>query len=319
MSQFRNRVRRWWLTRLPAAPWLKLSQKRIYLLPTRLGWLLLLVAGAVWLGALNYGVSLAYVLAFWILALMLVSVLLAYRQLSGLRLAQLPATGACVGDQLGFPVSIETPPGDRRMLWLRLQAEQALTPHALLLSGGAGAVVSLAWPASRRGRIAMPALEIWTDAPFGLIRAFAYARFVQFALAYPKPEPDPFTQGRRQPAARGALVNRQVGEDEFSHLAEYQPGESSRRVAWRVTARRDVLVSKRFGGAEHAGELRLDWVDYPPQCAPETRLARLAWRVIEAERAAQPYRLCLPGQEIAPHPRQQEEALAALALFGEPS
>jgi hypothetical protein len=47
------------------------GQRRIYLLPTRFG-LLLLVAAAVWVGALNYAVSLAYVLAFWIIGLLLV-------------------------------------------------------------------------------------------------------------------------------------------------------------------------------------------------------------------------------------------------------
>lgn len=318
MLRFRNRLRQWWLARLPAGPELKLTQKRIYLLPTRLGWTLLMVAGAVWLGALNYGVSLAYVLAFWILALMLVSVLFAYRQLSGLCLSQQPASAAFVGDPMSFPIRVEAPSGEARILWLRWRVEPSPPPHFLPLSAAESTVLSLAWTASRRGRVAMPPLEVASEAPFGLIRAFAFVRFTQFAIAYPQPEPDPFTLGRHQPAAHGTLVNQQKGEEEFSHLSEYLPGESARRVAWRVSARRDVLVSKRFAGAEHAGELRLDWADYPAQCASETRLARLAWRVIEAERALQPYRLCLPGQEIGPGPRQQEEALTALALFGEP-
>lgn len=318
MFLFRKRLQHWWLMRLPSTPKLLLGQKRIYLLPTRLGWLLLAVAGAVWLGALNYHVSLAYVLAFWIVALLLVSVLLAFRQLSGLRLAQLPATSAFVGDSLSFTFSVQAPAGEARMLWLRLKAEPPLAPHQLPLSaGGETVAVSLAWLASRRGRIAMPPLEIASVAPFGLIRAFAWVRFTQYALAYPKPEPDPFTPSQAQPSAHGATVNLRLGEDEFSHLAEYRPGDSWQRVAWRASARRGVLVTKRFAGAEHAGEIRLDWADYPPQYAVEARLARLAWRVIETERAGQPYRLCLPNQEIGRHPRQQEEALAALALYGE--
>jgi uncharacterized protein (DUF58 family) len=317
MFRFRKRLQRWWLKRLPAAPTLLLSQNRIYLLPTRLGWMLLAVAGAVWLGALNYHVSLAYVLAFWIVALLLVSVLLAFRQLSGLRLAQLPATSAFAGDPLSFTISVQAPTGEARMLWLRLQAEPPLASHPLPLSAGETAAVPLAWLAYRRGRIAMPPLEIASVAPFGLIRAFAWVRFTQYALAYPKPEPDPFTQSQAQPSAHGATVNLRLGEDEFSHLAEYRPGDSLQRVAWRASARRGVLVTKRFAGAEHAGEIRLDWADYPPQYAAEARLARLAWRVIEAERSGQPYRLCLPNQEIGRCPRQQDEALAALALYGE--
>jgi uncharacterized protein (DUF58 family) len=315
MWPYRERLRRWWLRRLPAAPVLRLGHKRIYLLPTRFGWLMLAVAGTVWVGALNYGVSLAYLLAFWLLALMLVSVLLAYRQLAGLQLSQLSTTPGFAGDYVGFSVLLEAPAGPPRRLQLRLFANEALTQEIELVPGQS-LELSLACLAERRGRIAMPALEIASEVPFGLIRAFAWGRFLQSALAYPKPEADPSTQGKREARAGGVVARVTAGEEEFSHLAEYRPGESSRRVAWRASARREVLVSKRFAGSEQSGELRLDWADYAPQCSGEIRLARLAWRVLEAERAGLRYRLCLPGQEVRPGPRQQEEALAALALFG---
>lgn len=315
MWPYLERLRRWWLRRLPAAPALRLGQKRIYLLPTWFGWLMLAVAGAVWIGALNYGVSLAYLLAFWLLALMLVSVLLAYRQLAGLGLSQLSTSPGFAGDNVGFSVLLEAPAGIPRRLQLRLLLVEGQVQQ-LELSAGQSVVLNFSCPAERRGRVAMPALEIASEAPFGLIRAFAWGRFLQCTLAYPKPEADPATQGKRQQQAGAAAVRVVSGEEEFSHLAEYRPGESSRRVAWRASARREMLVSKRFAGSEQSGELRLDWADYAPQCAMEVRLARLTWRVLEAERAGLRYRLCLPGQEVLPGPRQQEEALAALALFG---
>lgn len=316
MSPSRDRLRRWWLGRLPASPHLLLSQQRIYLLPTRFGWGMLAVSACVWMGALNYGVSLAYLLAFWMLALMGVSVLLGYRQLAGLRLSQLPATAGFVGDEVGFSLLLEASDGGTRSLRVRLLDESEQV-YPLELHGGQSGTITLTCPAHRRGKLLMPPIEVSSEAPFGLIRAFAWGRFVQYALAYPKPEPDPFTHGRTQ-ATSGGLVRGSRGDEEFSHLGAYSPGESSRRVAWRVSARRDVLVSKRFASNEQVGELRLDWTDYPSHCPVETRLSRLAWRVIEAERAACPYRLCLPGQEITSGGRQQELALAALATFGAP-
>jgi len=86
MFRWREALQRWVLRHTPREASVTLGQRRIYLLPTPLGAMLLLVALAVWVGALNYAVSLAYGLAFWIAALMLVSVLLAYRQLAGLQL-----------------------------------------------------------------------------------------------------------------------------------------------------------------------------------------------------------------------------------------
>jgi hypothetical protein len=95
------------------------GQRRIYLLPTRFG-LLLLVAAAVWVGALNYAVSLAYVLAFWIMVLLL-AVLMAYRQLAGLQLQVEAGKGFCragcrlpsVADQSGWCGAANTSPGGR--------------------------------------------------------------------------------------------------------------------------------------------------------------------------------------------------------------
>jgi uncharacterized protein (DUF58 family) len=317
MFPSRDRLHRWWLARLPASPQLLLGQQRIYLLPTRFGWGMLVVSACVSIGALNYGISLAYLLAFWLLALMAASVWLGYRQLAGLRLSQLPATPGFVGDEVGFSLLLEVPAGSTRSLCVRLLGE-ADSEGLLVLQGGQSSTITLACPARRRGRLLMPPVEGSSEAPFGLIRAFAWGRFVQYALAYPKPEPDPFTHGRAQRSSGGLAIRPSRGDEEFSHLSAYRPGESSRRVAWRVSARRDVLVSKRFTSNEPAGEMRLDWADYPSHCPAETRLSRLAWRVIEAERAAFPYRLCLPGKEIAPGGRQLQEALAALATFGAP-
>lgn len=50
MSPFRDRFRHWWLARLPLQERCELTQRRIYLLPTRFGLLLLTVALAVWGG-----------------------------------------------------------------------------------------------------------------------------------------------------------------------------------------------------------------------------------------------------------------------------
>lgn len=311
MSPFRERLRRWWWSRLPQEDRCELSQRRIYLLPTRFGLLLMTVALAVWLGALNYQVSLAYALAFWIAGLLLVAVLMAYRQLAGLRLSADGGPAVFAGEAARFSLLLENrTPAARR---LRVAAEGG-EPQVCELEGMADARMALELLASRRGWLPLPACVVESDVPFGLVRAWAVLRLRARVLAYPAPLPDA-ARGRREVEA-GKGGGEGVGDEDFSHLDAYRHGDTPRQIAWKVMARRDLLASKRFSAEAGAGLQRLGWDDYAGESDPERRLSRLAWRVEQCERRRQRYRLCLPDGEIGPQPRQRELALGALALFG---
>ncbi|WP_233201141.1 DUF58 domain-containing protein [Chromobacterium alticapitis] len=313
ISPFRERLRRWWLARLPLQDSCELTQRRIYLLPTRFGLLLLAVALAVWVGALNYQVSLAYALAFWIAGLTLVAVLMAYRQLAGLKLSAEPGGAVFAGETARFRLLLDNPqPLPRRLaVYPQGVAEAA---QACALDGRASAVAELETPAPRRGWLELPLCVVESDAPFGLIRAWAVLRLRARLLVYPAPLPDAARGAKEGDDGEGGAS--QPGGDDFSHLDAYRYGDTPRQIAWKVLARRDTLASKRFAG-ESGAELKLiRWTDYGQDADVERRLSRMAWRVEQCERRRQHYRLCLPGAEIGPQPRQRELALGALALFG---
>jgi len=316
MLPFRKLLQRWLLHRLPLQQQCELGQKRIYLLPTRFGWLLLVVALAVWVGALNYAVSLAYALSFWIVGLMLVAVLMAYRQLAGLQLQVLPGENVFVGQVAACRIQLVNSAALARRL--QLQAGQDGEPLPCLLAPASQQVVALPLLLPQRGRHAYPAFQLWSTAPFGLIRAFAWMRPDGQVLAYPLPLADRERNDLKGGHGRG----REAGEDEedFSHLAEYRQGDTARQLAWSVLARRDMLVSKRFASQPKGLSIRqLAWQDYPATVDVESRLSRLCWRIQQCEKAGQQYRLQLPGVLIEPQPRQRELALAALAGFQQPS
>jgi uncharacterized protein (DUF58 family) len=312
MSPFRDRFRHWWLARLPLQERCELTQRRIYLLPTRFGLLLLTVALAVWVGALNYQVSLAYALAFWIVGLALVAVLMAYRQLSGLIVSAEAAAPVFAGDPAGFRLRLDSPQPQARQLSLHLLGlDDALIPCVF---DGHGGEAALAVPTTRRGWLALPPCVAQSEAPFGLIRAWAVLRLDARALVYPAPLPDASRGAGEGDGGEGG--DARPGGDDFSHLDAYRHGDTPRQIAWKVLAQRDTLASKRFVG-EACNALRLiRWSDYGQETDAERRLSRMAWRVEQCERLRQRYRLCLPDAEIGPQPRQRDLALAALALFG---
>jgi hypothetical protein len=111
-------------------------------------------------GALNYAVSLAYGLAFWIISLVLLAVLMAFRQLAGLQLqveagktflghGQLPT----VADQSG--VGAANPSSGRR----------GRQHRTLPAAAGGQQSVSIPLLLNRRGPHAYPVLQIWSRPP----------------------------------------------------------------------------------------------------------------------------------------------------------
>lgn len=312
MLPFRKQLRGWWLRRLPLETACCLGQRRIYLLPTRFGLLLLLVAAAVWVGALNYAVSLAYVLAFWLLGLLLVAVLMAYRQLAGLQLQVQESEGVFVGQFADCRLHLLNTTAITRQLLLQSEHGGECVPCTLAAMDKQS--VAITQLLNRRGRHPYPAIQLWSTAPFGLIRAFSWWRPDASLMAFPLPLPDREHQDRRNESG----CARHLGDDEedFSHLGEYRPGDTPRQIAWSVLARRDVLASKRFANQPRGQALhQLAWQDYPATLDVESRLSRLCWRVLQCEKTGQHYRLQLPGYKVEPQPGQREQALAALAEF----
>ena len=313
MWPFPKQIRQYLLRRLPLEQSCTLRQNRIYLLPTRFGLLMLVVAMAVWIGALNYAVSLAYALAFWIVGLMLLAVLMAYRQLAGLRLQAGENAAVFAGEAAACTIKLDNPLAQGRFLQM-----QWLDEAAVALSCRMDAVcekeIELELRTRQRGRQTYPVLQVWSTAPFGLMRASAWVRLPGEVLVWPLPQPDRAHQERQshQPGRLDQLGD----EDDFSHLKEYRRGDPPRQIVWSVLARRDLLVSKHFASSGQDEGLRyLSWQDYPAGVEAESRLSRLCWRILQCDKRGQRYCLSLPGQEITPQPRQTVLALNALAQF----
>lgn len=294
--------------RAPRAPLVTLTQNRIYLLPTPFGLLLLLVALLVWVGALNYAVSLAYVLSFWIVALVLLSVFLAYRQLAGLALRAESVAAVFAGEPADFVVRLVWPGAERGRLHLGWHNGEAA--ERWQEDGSA----CLSWPDTARGQLAMPPLRVWSEAPLGLMRAFAPVRLAAAAWVYPRPLQDerPQVQGGGDEDSQW----RRLDGDEFAGLIAWQPERGMHRIAWRVFARNQTLAARDFAAYEPVGRQRvLDWFDYPAQMAQEERLSRLCWRLLQAQQDGEAVQLNLPQQQLLLE-GDIRPGLLALAGFG---
>jgi uncharacterized protein (DUF58 family) len=288
-----------------------LRHSRIYILPTRRGFAMMLTLVLMLLTSLNYALSLGLVVTFILTGLAASALLHTFRNLAGMEVKPLAAGDTFAGGNIAFSLALV--PGAATRLAVTLSAQGARVMADV--PAGAARTVSLEVPATRRGRVALGRVTLSSTYPLGLWKAWAYVHFPLVGLAFPTPEvsppPLPFGPGGVDAVARGK------GEDaDLAGLREYQRGDPPQRVAWKAVARGAGWYSKAFEGAG-GGPILLDWRALPADLGVEARLSRLSAWVLGAERAARPFAMSIPGLALPPSQGREHRrvALSALALF----
>ena len=305
-----------------------LDRKRVYILPTRAGLLFGAAALVLLIGSINYGLQLGFVLTFVVASMAIVGMYHTHRNLAHITVRPAGAEAVFAGDVISFEFAVAnaTPEARyalnftfvlpmRRKRGILFRSEPPAPGPWVDVAARSGQSVRLPLPTRRRGRRTSPRVRIRTVFPLGLWQAWAYVRPALDAIVYPKPEEDapplPMVLG----GGETGLGLAATGED-FAGVRPYQRGDPQRMIAWKLAARSDDLSVKLFE-AEAGGELLLDYLSLPSTLDVETRLARLARWVLDAEAAHMRYGLRLPSETIAPANGAEHRArcLAALALF----
>ena len=143
-------MQRWFRRRQgPDGDSIELHQRRIYILPTRIGLGFGLVLFTMLLGALNYSNNMGFALAFLLTSLTVVSIHHCQRNLADLRLTVDGCTPVFAGEMIECSVRI-TNPGRSARFQISAGPAAALTPPVDLAAEGSG-TLRLSLPTSRRG------------------------------------------------------------------------------------------------------------------------------------------------------------------------
>src|SRR5690606_322966 len=154
-TAFRARMKVWALRRQGAdmLP-LRLSARRVYILPTSAGWTFALLLAVMFVAGMNYGNGLALLFTFWLTGFALVTMVQTQRGLTGTTVHMVTAEPAHAGEavRLRLLVSGRIAPQD-----LRASVDMALASgeSATETTGSGGAAahgrITLHLPARRRG------------------------------------------------------------------------------------------------------------------------------------------------------------------------
>jgi uncharacterized protein (DUF58 family) len=274
-----------------------LGHRRVYILPTRLGWMFAATLGILLVGSINYALQLGFALTFLLAGMGLAAMVHTVRNLARLAVSVGRAEPVFAGESAQFRLYLDNRARhDRPAVLVRQVASGAQV--VLDLPAAAVGEAVLAVPAMRRGWLPLGRIMLETRYPLGLFRAWSVLEPESRCLVYPRPAhaPLPAPESAADAGASTALVR---GSDDFSGLRGYQPQDSPRHVAWKAVARSEDMLTKQFAGAANA-ELWLDHGKLPAGLDLEQRLSWLTGWVLAAERSGARYGLRLPGRELGP-------------------
>ena len=327
MGFLRQRFRTWFENRLPFSDHVELTQRTVYILPTRPGLMLGVTLLTLLVASINYQLNLGYLLTFLLAGSALVGMHVCHGTLRGLAMslvapsAQYAGTVAMIEVRLmnarrsarhgiGLTVMSSHSPrsqkaGEAHWAWTDVPAQGASTVQVTFLP-------------PQRGLHRLPTLTAETRFPLGTFRVWTVWRPATQILIYPAPEQNPPPLPAGEPKAGGAAhASHAQNNGEFDGVRSYRRGDPLKLVVWKKAAKADEngngLVVRDTQQAQRY-ELWLDFMQ-AGTFDTEHKLSRLCAWVLAADRLGLDYGLRLPSLRIQPasgeaHKRQCLEALA---------
>jgi uncharacterized protein (DUF58 family) len=320
-ASFRQQFRTWLFRPQIAHGAITLTQRRIFIIPTRQGLAFMAVLALMLLGDINYNLSLGYALTFLLAMMAVLSMLYAFRNLAHLEIRAGRVSPVFSGETAQFRLHFHNHSALSRYQLGLVQtgtsfwstAEASLTVD---VPSKNECIIEFPLAATQRGWLPLGRLKLCTEFPLGLFHAWSYLHFDTRCLVYPQPLGDvPLPPGD---APDGTGRRNVAGDDDFSGLRRYVAGDALPRVAWKAYASGRGLQVKQF--STPAGEEL--WLDFFALYGGtlEEKLSYLTRWVLDAEAQGLRYGLRLPDSELPPGQGdvQRDACLRRIALFGLP-
>lgn len=320
IAALRHRIDGWFLSRRPPSDRVELTQRNVYILPTRAGWLLAGTMLVLLIASINYQLNLGYLLTFLLAGSVAVGMYVCHATLRGLAMHLLSpepqfAGAAAVlrvvldndrrGTRYGIGMAVR---GSGQWAWCDVPSQGSTT-------------IGIAFKAEHRGLHPVPPLMAETKFPLGTFRVWTVWRPAAKVLVYPAPEPHPpqLPPGEPRTDAPQLAGARAQHAGEYDGIRAYRPGDPLKMVVWKKVARSESAgLDDLFSRDTQQAQRQELWLDAQHCGLPEqeARLSRLCAWVLMADKLGLDYGLRVAGRSIAPsqgeaHRRQCLEALAS--------
>lgn len=313
-----QRIESWFQARLPVTDTQLLTQRNVYILPTKAGWMLALTLLTLLVASINFELNLGYLLTFLLAGSALASMHVGHATLRGIALHLAPPEPAFAGSAARLQVQLSSE-RNRPRHGIEVAVRGSGQSGWADVPAAGSTMLEIAFLPPGRGVHPVPPLMAQTRFPLGTFRVWTIWRPAASVLVYPAPEsPAPPLPPGQARAGTTAAQRQTHGPGEIDGVRAYQRGDSLRLVVWKKAARAIAAGSGDLVSRDtHQAQLQDLWLDIDATggvMALEQRLSRLCAWVLQAERVGIAYGLRLPGQRIEPAhgPAHQRQCLEAL-------
>jgi uncharacterized protein (DUF58 family) len=313
-KSWKSKADNWLEERFPESRQVTLNLKRIFVFPTLSSAALLVVIILLFIMGVNFQSSLVYGLCFWLLALIVISIFMTYRNLSGVTVKAVQSRDCFAGEKAVFELELSCAEEQRKSAIFVGWKDQDV--ELIDLNEHQNVHFKLSHDTTERGLFKPEKLSIFTRYPLGLVLGWSYAVLDMHCIVYPAPllqDVNDNGQHLDDDAERGFEVKN--GTTDFSGVRDYQIGDSPKRIHWGAYAKTGKAFTKTFVDyANH--DLWLDW-DALALSGTETKLSHLCALVLQYHKEQQHYGLKIPGRTIPPASGEahRNTCLTALALY----
>ncbi len=292
-----------------------LDRNKIFIIPSRLGLVFIVLTILLLLMGINFQNNLVYLICFWLLSLIVINILYTFRNLSGITITVIRNENCFAEQNAGFELEISSR-FKRNFSAVDIGWADVDMSH-FDLHENEQVRINLSHPTEKRGIIKPPRILLVTRFPTGLCRAWAYAQMDLRALVYPKPI---LQDERGKDASQGdeSEDGKEVanGTSDFSSVREYRAGDSLKQIHWPQFAKTGELATREFVDYQ-SHELWLDF-DSIQIIGHENRLSHICAKVLQFHEEQKTYGLKLGETVIEPDTGEHHKnaCLTQLALFG---
>jgi Protein of unknown function DUF58 len=309
-----------------------LTNKKIYILPTKAGLFFSLIQLLMLLTAINFNNSLIYFLTFFLASITIVSMLFTQKCLLGLsfqtgiavpvfckQTAMIPLTCSKSKSYQSLPASLSikfTNLSDSSDANESTLAE-AMATYQIIDLIEQQQTISLAVNTQIRGYIKIPPITVSSTFPFGLFYAWSTIKLSNQSLVYPQPLKSDTSIQLSQLSENSFDYDHHKGLEDFSGLDKFISGQSLKQVHWKAYAKQQGLYIKTFSGGSKSDKYWFDIEQFENNISLEQRLSYLTYFIIQADKNGDRYGLKMYQQTIAINSgsSHKHQCLKTLALF----
>ncbi|MFH2066529.1 MAG: DUF58 domain-containing protein [Pseudomonadota bacterium] len=296
-------------------PPVTLNPRKTYILPTRYGYLFIILLLIMLIGSVNYNNNLGFLLTFLLSSMCVISLYYTNSNIKGIRIVSAQTEPVFSGDPALFELMVQVAGSDRFSVCFHFSDQPDPAPETLI--AGEDNRIRISKTTGRRGIFKPGDVTISTGYPFGIFRAWSIVSMNLQCHVYPRPI---LHSGELQTAPSrhdGSSAPFTSGAEDFQGLTEYQPGDSLKRVSWKKVSAGQGLFTKKFDGLT-GNSIVIDWYALAAQ-GTETRLSIMCGMILKAHRMNLEYGLRLPGITMEPASGNQHRhrCLQHLAVFSE--